>query len=390
MTNSKQVLIHGPLYCHSGYSVHARQIARILYNHKDFECTARATIWGNTPFQLGEFEEKVMLDEMNTRNSLNIQKYDLSVQVILPDEFKTDVAEYNIGVSAVVETDKCNPQWIDVVNKMNLMIVPSNHIKNTLTNSGNVTAPLYVVPECFPSYLEDKDLQCDLDLDFETDFNFLHIGQLGSRNEEEDRKGVLTLIKLFCKTFQDNKDVGLVIKTNSSRNTTIDRRITRDTLSECISKYRQEKYPKIYLIHGPMSQLDMCKLYKHPKVKAFVSFTRGEGFGLPLLEAAAAGLPIIATNWSSYLDFLNLVEKSFIKVNYSLKEIPRTDDRILIRGAKWAYIDEEDAVKKMKKLYESYSVPKQWASSLQSKILQNYNFASIEKQFNEVLNKHYK
>jgi len=385
----KQVLIHAPLYCLSGYSVHARQIACILNNHKEFECTARATIWGNTPFQLGEFEEKAMLDEMNTRNSKNIQKYDASFQVILPDEFKTDAADFNCGISAVVETDKCNPQWIDAVNKMNLMIVPSNHIKNTLNNSGQVTIPLHVVPECFPSYLENRDLQCDLPIDFETDFNFLHVGQLGSRNEEEDRKGVLTLIKLFCKTFKDNKNVGLVIKTNSSRNTTIDKRITKDTISDCISKHREGKYPRVYLIHGSMSQLDVCKLYKHPKIKAFVSFTRGEGFGLPLLEAAAAGLPIIATNWSSYLDFLNLVEKSFIKVNYSLKEIPRWDGRILIEGAKWAYIDEEDAMKKMKKLTESYAMPKQWASNLQPKILENYNFRSIEKQFNEVLSKYY-
>ena len=45
-------------------------------------------------------------------------------------------------------------------------------------------------------------------------------------------------------------------------------------------------------------------MYNHPKVKAHLTFTHGEGFGRPLLEATFAGLPVCASNWSGHLDFL--------------------------------------------------------------------------------------
>ena len=389
----KTVLLHAPSYTLSGYGVHSRQIATILDSYDEFEVFLQATIWGNTPFMLGDFKEKEMLDKMNNNNQHRPEKFDISVQVILPDEFKDDLADFNIGISACVETTTCNPTWIDNINKMDLMIVPSHHTKRVLENSGTVTTPLYVVPEAFPPILENLDLECNLpDIEFETKFNFLHIGQLAAGLEEDDRKGIYTLIRLFCKAFEGNKDVGLVLKTNSCRNTAIDYKITANTLSEVLKKHRKSEYPKVYLLHGPMKENEVCQLYKHDKIKAFVSLTRGEGYGLPLLEAAATGLPIIATNWSGHLDFLNLTTKSFIKVNYELQKIRdgKVDNRIFINGAKWAHVDEEDAMKKMTKLVESYKVPLSWAKDLQPLVVDRFNINSVNKIFKKVLAKHYK
>ena len=389
----KTVLLHGPSYVAAGYGTHIRQIARILDSYDEFEVYLQATVWGNTPFMLGDFREKEMLDKMNARNAHRPEKFDLSFQVILPDEFKQDIANFNVGISACVETTICNPAWIDNVNKMDLMIVPSQHTKRVLLDSGTVTTPLYVVPEAFPPILENTKLKSNLeDLNFETNFNFLHIGQLAAGLEEDDRKGIYTLIRLFCKAFEGNKNVGLVLKTNSCRNTTIDYKITSNTLKEVITKHRTSEYPKIYLIHGLMKENELCQLYKHDKIKAFVSLTRGEGFGLPLLEAAAAGLPIITTNWSGHLDFLNITKKSFIKVNYELQKIRdgKADNRIFMKGAKWAHVDENDAIRKMKKLVESYNIPNEWAKNLQPHIINKYCFDSISKAFKQVLAKHYK
>ena len=47
------------------------------------------------------------------------------VQLQLPDEWDSNLAKKNIGVSAFVETDRCNPQWIDKCNEMDAVIVPS-------------------------------------------------------------------------------------------------------------------------------------------------------------------------------------------------------------------------------------------------------------------------
>ena len=397
----KKVIFAAPAYTSSGYGVHSRQIARILNNFKEFDVALKAVQWGNTPFMLGDFEEKNILDLGNSRYALiseEAQKsgkqheFDLSFQLILPDEWDTSMAKFNVGITAGVETTLCSDKWIEACNVMDLVIVPSNHVKQTFLNSGNLNTPIEVVPECFPEYLENMDLSCDFNLDLKTNFNFLHIGQIGAHDEANDRKSIYTLIRIFCKAFEENDDVGLVLKVNSGRNTLIDRDLTINKIKEFVSHHRNGKLPNIYVIHGPTSTEDICKLYKHEKIKAFISLTKGEGFGLPLLEAAAAGLPILATNWSSYLDFLNLTERSFIKLNYRLNNVPenRMDNRIFVKGAQWAHVIEEDVIKKMKKLHESYDIPKRWASDLQVQILKNYNFEKIQKIFREKFKKHYK
>ena len=94
---------------------------------------------------------------------------------------------------------------------------------------------------------------------------------------------------------------------------------TNDT-HEVIRRHRQikDKFPKdwdlpnVYLLHGSLSTEEMNKLYNHPKVKAFVSFTHGEVFGRPLLEASMVGLPVIASAWSGQTDFLSQTDSMLI------------------------------------------------------------------------------
>ena len=67
--------------------------------------------------------------------------------------------------------------------------------------------------------------------------------------------------------------------------------------------------PNVYVVHGDFTDSQMNQLYNHPKVKAHVSFTHGEGFGLPIFEAAYSGMPVIAPDWSGHVDFLYMPKK---------------------------------------------------------------------------------
>jgi glycosyltransferase involved in cell wall biosynthesis len=121
-----------------------------------------------------------------------------------------------------------------------------------------------------------------------------------------------------------------------------------------------------------------------------VSLTRGEGFGLPLLEAAASGVPVIATNWSAHTEFLSLGR--FIDINYDLIPIPeeKVDERIFMKGVRWADPHEDDFKNKILKFRKKNEIPDQWAKSLSQKIQDRYSSNAIQeiydKVFAEILN----
>ena len=138
-----------------------------------------------------------------------------------------------------------------------------------------------------------------------------------------------------------------------------------------------------------MKPSEIAGLYKHDKIHALVSATRGEGFGLPLLEAAACGLPVIATDWSGHKDFLDMGK--WIKVDNLLVPIPksRVDNHIFVEGAKWAEPSEEDFKKVVGRFKKKPEKPRAWAKQLQEKIHEKFSFKAIanayEKEFGDLL-----
>ncbi|MBK22660.1 MAG: hypothetical protein CME70_06365 [Halobacteriovorax sp.] len=382
----KNVLIRAPLLSYSGYGTHSRQIFKWLLSRDDVEIYSHIVPWGITSWMINpDLEDGLMGDIMSSSRQLPPNEtFDISFQVQLPNEWDSTLAQTNIGISAFVETDRCNPNWIQCCNNMDAVIVPSQHVKTCIYNTGQVTKPLFVIPESYYECLSNDDIK-DLDLDFDTPFNFLVFGQLTGKNPDSDRKNLFYTVKWLCETFKDNPDVGIVIKTNSGRNTKIDRVVTTRVLSRLIEETRIGDYPKIHFLHGSMTQDEIASLYRHPKVKALVSLTRGEGYGLPLLEAAVSGMPIIATGWSGHLDFMG--HGKFLDVKYNLQEIhsSRVDNNIFIPGARWAEPIEEDAKRRFQKFYKSPGTPTKWAESLSKKLKDMYSQEKINQLYSESL-----
>jgi glycosyltransferase involved in cell wall biosynthesis len=384
--NKKNVVIRAPLLSQSGYGVHSRQIAKYLFSREDFVTTSQIVNWGNTPWLLNHDYEDGLIGKILESSTTNRDSFDISFQVQLPNEWDTSAAKFNIGVTALVETDKCNPVWIEKINKMDLVVVPSQFVKKTIYDTGvEVTTKIIVIGESYHESI-DKEL-INIDLDIDTKFNFLVFGQFTGSLPTTDRKNLFNTIKWLCEEFKDNKDVGIVLKTNSSRSTKIDKGITTNLVKKLINEVRVGQYPKIHLLHGNMSSTEVASLYKHKNINALISATRGEGFGLPLLEAAASSLPIIATNWSGHLDFLNL--GSFIKLDYELKEVDKRkiDNNIFVPGLKWAEVNEKDFKKKSKDFYKNRKGVQSKSNKLAEKIKQNYSFEAISEHYTNLIQK---
>jgi len=383
MIGKKTVILRAPLLTSSGYGTHSRQIFRWLKTRSDVEVVTQPVPWGITSWLINPDDHDGLIGDIMSTTSMNNSGADISIQLQLPNEWNPHLAKVNIGVSAFVETDTCNPAWLECCNAMDAIVVPSKHVAKCIINTGGITTPLYVIPESFYDCIEKSP--DPIDLDFSTSFNFLIFGQLTGFNPENDRKNIFYTIKWLCETFKDDEDVGIVIKTNSGKNTRIDRENTAQLLKKLLGEVRLGPLPRVHFLHGTFSQQEIASIYQHSKIKALVSLTRGEGFGLPLLEAAASGLPIIATNWSGHKDFLD--HGQFLDVKYQLEEIheSRIDNHIFMKGARWAQPLEEDAKKRFTKFRRASSIPTRWAAELQEQILEKFSQEAIERIYDEKL-----
>lgn len=346
----KKILLRGPFLTQSGYGVHARQIFKWVKS-LGVNFDVQVLPWGDTSWYTNPSELDGMIGEIMMKTKPIEGQYDVSIQLQLPNEWDTKLAKFNVGVTAAVETDKCNPRWIECCNAMDVVVVPSKFTKNVIMNTATafglkVREP-HVVGETFNEAAYHSNY--DTGIDFQTTCNFLIFGQLVARDDDMDRKNVLRAIKLLSTTFSDDPDVGIVIKTNSGRNSLIDRKVTIGSLKTVLDKIPHPR-PPVYLLHGNMSDEEVYSLYKSNKLTALVAPTKGEGFGLPILEAAACNLPVIATNWSGHLDFLE--SGKFSPIAYKLKQIApqRVDNNIFMTGTRWADIDNDDFVKRVKRI----------------------------------------
>jgi len=358
----KKVLLKGPILTRSGYGEQTRFALRSLRSRPDlFELYIQPLQWGNTSWLATTDSERAFVDQTIEKTIGYVQakgEFDLSVQVTIPNEWEK-IAPVNIGYTAGIETTKVAPVWLQAANeKVDKIIVVSTHSKNVYENTAVVAVdsntgqemdyrlqtPIYVVN--YP--VKEYDNLEELELNLEFDFNFLAVAQFGPR------KNLPNTIKWFVEEFQD-EEVGLVVKTNIAKNCLMDRTRIMADIKSFISTLPEHKC-KIYILHGDMTDQEMHSLYRHPSISALLALPHGEGFGLPIFEAAYSGLPVVATGWSGQLDFLT-DEKSkerFYNVSFDLQPIAPDIvwENVLIKESMWAYPREQSAKQKMRTCYE--------------------------------------
>ena len=111
--------------------------------------------------------------------------------------------------------------------------------------------------------------------------------------------------------------------------------------------------PNIYLLHGEFTDEEMNQIYNHPKIKAMISLTKGEGFGRPLLEFTQSKKPIITTNWSGHLDFLNTGFTTLIPGTLTNVH-PSAANNMLLKESQWFTPDSGKVGYYLKDMFENY------------------------------------
>tara|TARA_Y100000310_G_scaffold301781_1_gene338548 strand:+ start:779 stop:2767 length:1989 start_codon:yes stop_codon:yes gene_type:complete len=397
----KKVLVRGPALSSSGYGEHARFILRALRAHENYyEIFFENINWGQTGFLIEDNEERKWMDFLLGKTQHYKQsggQFDVSIQVTIPPEWQK-LCPVNIGVTAGIETTRIAPVWIEKCQLVDKIIVPSEHARhafdNTFYNLKNDQTgqevefrnhtPIEVIHYPVKDITPQK-----LQLKFEHDYNFLTVAQWGPR------KNLDNTIKWFIEEFKD-EEVGLVVKASTRKNNLGDRILCRNRLGAFVSKYPDRKC-KIYLVHGNMTEEEMSGLYTHPQIKAIVSTTHGEGFGLPLFEAAYNELPVIAPNWSGHVDFLYAPKKDkkgkaknkphFTKIDYNIAPIQKEAvwEGVLQADSQWCFPKEHSYKSALRDVYKNYGPCKSEAKKLAKYLKENFTKDILYKKISHVV-----
>ena len=402
------VLVTAPVATRSGYGSHSRDIVHSLIDMDKFDIKIMSVRWGSCSMNaLNEKDErdKKIIDRLMTEPRLPRQP-DIHFHIVVPNEFMIN-AKYNIGITAGIESTVVHQTWLEGANRMDLLLVPSNFTKQGFINTTfqrvdqqtGQKGPDLKLEKAIEVLFEGADLNIykktnefspEIVSEFEKipeRFNFLYTGHWLQGNLGEDRKDTGMLVKTFLETFKNVKDApGLIMKTSGATFSVIDR-------EEVLSKIRDIRttvygdLPNIYLLHGDFTDDEMNQLYNHPKVKAHISLTHGEGFGRPLLEASLSEKPVIAPDWSGHTDFL---EKDMsVMLPGSMSSVPQASfpEGMYVEGMQWFTTNYPNACRVMMDVYKNYAkyligAKKQ---SLHSK---SFSLENMTKELSRILDKY--
>ena len=402
-------LVTAPVQTRSGYGAHSRDICRSLIKLDKYDVHIMGVRWGNCPMNAlneGDPNDKIILDRLLKTPQLSRQP-DLHIHIVIPNEFHT-LGKYNIGITAGLEMTICPPTWLEGMNRMDLNIVPSNFVRDTMVGLNfdindketkqkkgvlKVNKPVEVLFEGTDTNIFKKTKDFSKELvdemkNVEENFNFLYVGHWLQGNLGKDRKDTGMMLKVFLETFKNQKQKpGLIMKTSGAGFSILDR---EDILSkiETVKETVKGDLPNVYLLHGDFTDEEMNELYNHPKVKAHVNLTHGEGFGRPLLEASISQKPIIASDWSGHTDFLFKDLAIMLKGSMSAVEKGSVPDDFLIEGSQWFTVNYRDASSAMKSVYKSYKQYTINAKKLGIVNKSKFSLNAMTRKFGKILDKY--
>ena len=399
------IVVQGPVATRSGYGNHTRDLVTSLIKADKYDIQIVSLPWGATPMDALKSDNKEHQEIIKriARQNINRQP-DVFIQISVPNEFQK-VGKYNIGITAGIETTAVPHEFIQGANNMDLIITTSEHSKKgfdvvydkvnekTKQKEGELRLmkPIKVLFEgadlnVYKKTNEISEIVKEELSMIKDEFCYLFVGHWLKGDVGQDRKDIGMMIKTFCEAFKrksSHNRPGLILKTSHAGFSIMDRDIMMEKIQSIINSYG-DTAPNIYLLHGDMTDEEMNSLYNHSKVKAMVSFTKGEGFGRPLLEFGLTGKPIIASNWSGQIDFLNkeyctLLPGEMTEVHKSAA------DKFILQGTQWFTVNYAYAAKVLQDVMTNYKQYLKLSRKQTQYVKDNFSLDSMSKLFVDMI-----
>ena len=402
-------VISCPIDTYSGYGSRSRDLVKAVIELDKYDVKILPQRWGNTPWNfINDHEQEWGFLKSHILTTPQLPKQpEIWSQVTVPNEFQP-IGKYNIGYTAGVETTMCAPEWIEGLNRMDITFVSSTFSKEALEKSSyeerdkqtnqlvrtiKLEKPLEVLFEGadITKYLplESKEV-VDINLSgVKEDFAYLFVGHWLQGDLGEDRKNVGLLVKAFYETFKNkSKKPALILKTSMGGTSYMDREEILKRIASIRKTVNSVNVPNVYLLHGEFSDNEINQIYNHPKVKAMVNLTKGEGFGRPLLEFSLAKKPILVSDWSGHLDYLDSEFVTLIpgelKPTHPSAHVPG----IILEGAQWFSPDAGMLGVKMRDVFENYKKYTENAKRQAYRSKTEFSYDKMKEKLDELLTKH--
>ena len=397
-------VISCPIDTYSGYGARSRDLVKAIIETNKYDVKILPQRWGNTSWGFIEnhLEWNFLKEFILTTPQLPSQP-EIWAQITIPNEFQP-VGKYNIGITAGIETSIVKGEWIEGCNRMNLVITSSEFAKKTFelmdyeikNQQGQtqgrlkLTTPIEVLFEgANTNIYKVLDTPCSLDIQIKEDFAYLFVGHWMQGEFGEDRKNVGLLIKAFYETFKNKaKKPALILKTSGSGASYMDRNELLKKINQIKKTVVSTNLPNIYLLHGEFTDIEMNQLYNHPKVKAMVSLTKGEGFGRPLLEFSLTKKPIITSGWSGHIDFLNSEFTSLLPGRLENVHDSAAVPNMILKESQWFSVDHGAIGHYLKDVFENYKKYTDGAKRQAFKNKKEFSWEAMKNKVNELFTQH--
>jgi hypothetical protein len=362
-------VISCPIDTYSGYGARSRDIVKAIIELDKYDVKVMPQRWGNTPFGfIKNNPEWGFLTKYLLQQPQLPAQPEIWMQITVPNEFQP-VGKYNIGCTAGIETTVAPAEWVEGCGRMNLILGSSEHTIKVLKDSKfekrdqqtNQTVGIIEWKGDSEVIFEGADVEkykpvkSTFDLsNVKEEFAYLFVGHWMQGHLGEDRKNVGLLVKAFYETFKNKaKKPALILKTSTVGSSYMDRDELIKRIKMIKDTVKSNNLPNVYLLHGEFTDVEMNEIYNHSKVKAMVNLTKGEGFGRPLLEFSLVNKPIITTNWSGHVDYLNpefttLLPGNMTKVHHSAA------NNMLLADAEWFSVDTGHVGSYLRDVFENY------------------------------------
>jgi len=344
----KKLIWDGPIGFNNGYGC-----ASMMYIEGLNEICDLRAINGQWHGTIMDYASKNLLNIINKPIDAIDSFY---VKFFPANNFGERIAERFIGYT-MLEASKIPNEWVNIINeRCERVIVPCNYMKTVFEECG-VKRHVQVVPLglWLPNYpIHDRTRN-------DNDFVFGILGTLTIR------KGTDLLVRAFDKTFPKDKypNVHVYIKTLGE--------FGANWAKTAVSRDR------ISINNDAFSPEDKI-LEFYDKIDCFVFPTRGEGFGLPPLEAMSVGVPVICTNYSGPADFMD--ESYSYPIGYKMAKLPPEayPDTLKATNQMWAEPNFDELCDRMLEVYTNRKEANRKAKLAMQTIREEYSVINTGKQ----------